>query len=120
MWKKNLEFEACNKLASSICGLKYKDLARYFRVIGKIHFFEKKIFKDGVWEEFSKKGKDKARLLELEKKIKYKEFRESLGKLIEEYTKEEVHDKLIVLVREAYGSKDEDSLYEVAKTIFKD
>ena len=36
-----------------------------------------------------------------------------------EYTKEEVHDKLILLVREAYGSKDEDTLYEVAKTIFK-
>ena len=59
-------------------------------------------------------------MLELEKNIKYKEFRESLGKLIEKYTKEEVHDKLIILVREAYGSKDEDSLYEVAKTIFKD
>ena len=120
MWKKRLDFDEGNKLASSICGLKYKDLARYFRVIGKIHFLEKRIFKDGVWEEFSKKGKDKARLLEVEKKIKYKEFRESLGKLIEEYTKEEVHDKLILLVREAYGSKDEDSLYEVAKTIFKD
>ena len=63
--------------------------------------------------------KELAKQLEVEKSIKYKEYREVFGKLIEEYTKEEVHDKLILLVREAYGSKDEDTLYEVAKTIFK-
>lgn len=119
MKKNKLEFEDGNKLASSLCGLKYKDLFRYFSVIGKYHFLEKKIFKDGVWEEFSRKGKDLAKQLEVEKSIKYKEYREAFGKLIEEYTKEEVHDKLILLVREAYGSKDEDTLYEVAKTIFK-
>ena len=120
MWKKNLEFEDGNKLASSLCGLKYEDLFRYFSVIGKYHFLEKKIFKDGVWDEFSKKGKELAKQLEVEKSIKYKEYREEFGRLIEEYTKEEVHEKLILLVRETYGSKDEDSLYEVAKTIFKD
>ena len=120
MKKNKLEFEDCNKLASSLCGLNYKDLFRYFSVIGKYHFLEKKIFKDGVWEEFSRKGKDLAKQLEVEKSIKYKEYREEFGRLIEEYTKEEVHDKLILLVREAYGSKDEDSLYEVAKTIFKE
>lgn len=120
MKKNKLEFEDDNKLASSLCGLKYKDLFMYFSVIGKFHFLEKKIFKDGVWEEFSRKGKDLAKQLEVEKSIKYKEYRESFGKLIEEYTKEEVHDKLILLVREAYGSKDEDTLYEIAKTIFRD
>ena len=120
MKKNKFEFEDGNKLASSLCGLKYKDLFMYFSVIGKYHFLEKKIFKDGVWEEFSKKGKDLAKQLELEKSIKYKEYREAFGKLIEEYTKEEAHDKLILLVREAFGSKDEDSLYEVAKTIFRD
>ena len=119
MRKKRLDYEEGNKLASSLCGLKYKDLFRYFSVIGKFHFFEKKIFKDSVWEEFSRKGKELAKKLEVEKSIKYKEYREEFGKLIEEYTKEEVHDKLILLVREAYGSKDEDSLYEVAKTIFR-
>ena len=120
MRKKKIEFEDGNKLTSSLCGLKYKDLFRYFSVIGKYHFLEKKIFKDGVWNEFSNKGKELAKKLEVEKSIKYKEYREQFGKLIEEYTKEDVHDKLILLVREAYGSKDEDSLYEVAKTIFKD
>ena len=120
MKKNKLEFEDGNKLASSLCGLKYKDLFMYFSVIGKYHFLEKKIFKDGVWEEFSRKGKDLAKQLEVEKSIKYKEYREEFGRLIEEYTKEEVHDKLILLVREAYGSKDEDTLYEIAKTIFKD
>ena len=120
MKKNKLEFEDGNKLASSLCGLKYKDLFMYFSVIGKYHFLEKKIFKDGVWNEFSNKGKELAKKLEVEKSIKYKEYREQFGKLIEEYTKEDVHDKLILLVREAYGSKDEDSLYEVAKTIFKD
>lgn len=119
MKKNKLEFEDGNKLASSLCGLKYKDLFMYFSVIGKYHFLEKKIFKDGVWNEFSNKGKELAKKLEVEKSIKYKEYREQFGKLIEEYTKEEVHDKLILLVREAYGSKDEDTLYEVAKTIFK-
>ena len=120
MKKNKLEFEDGNKLASSLCGLKYKDLFMYFSVIGKYHFLEMKIFKDGVWEEFSRKGKDLAKQLEVEKSIKYKEYREEFGRLIEEYTKEEVHDKLILLVREAYGSKAEDSLYEVAKTIFKE
>ena len=48
MKKNKLEFEDWNKLASSLCGLKYKDLFRYFSVIGKYHFLEKKIFKDGV------------------------------------------------------------------------
>ena len=119
MKKNKLEFEDGNKLACSFCGLKYEDLFRYFSVIGKYHFLEKKIFKDGVWDEFSRKGKELAKQLEVEKSIKYKEYREAFGKLIEEYTKEEVHDKLILLVREAYGSKDEDTLYEVAKTIFK-
>lgn len=109
-----------NRLANSICGLKYKDLFRYFSVIGKYHFLEQRLFKDGVWEEFSRKGKDLAKQLEVEKSIKYKEYRETFGKLIEEYTKEEVHEKLILLVREAYGSKDEDTLYDMAKTIFKD
>ena len=69
MWKKNLEFEDGNKLASSLCGLKYEDLFRYFSVIGKYHFLEKKIFKDGVWDEFSKKGKELAKQLEVEKSI---------------------------------------------------
>lgn len=119
MWKNKIDFEDGNKLASSLCGLKYKDLVKYFSVIGKIHFYDWKIFKDGVWNEFSRKGKELAVKLEVEKSIKYKEYRIEFGKLIEEYTKEEVHDKLILLVREAYGSKDEDTLYEVAKTIFK-
>lgn len=48
MRKKKIEFEDGNKLASSLCGLKYKDLFRYFSVVGKFHFLEKKIFKDGV------------------------------------------------------------------------
>lgn len=56
MKKNKLEFEDCNKLASSLCGLKYKDLFRYFSVIGKYHFLEQRLFKDGVWDEFSKKG----------------------------------------------------------------
>ena len=68
MWKKNLEFEDGNKLASSLCGLKYEDLFRYFSVIGKYHFLEQRLFKDGVWDEFSKKGKELAKQLEVEKR----------------------------------------------------
>ena len=56
----------------------------------------------------------------MEKSIKYKEYREEFGKLIEEYTKEELHEKLMLLVRETYGAKDEDTLYECAKKIFLD
>jgi hypothetical protein len=56
----------------------------------------------------------------VEKSIKYKEYREEFGKLIEEYTKEELHEKLMLLVRETYGVKDEDTLYECAKRIFLD
>lgn len=66
MKKKRLDFEEGNKLASSLCGLKYKDLFRYFSVIGKYHFLEKKIFKDGVWNEFSNKGKELAKKFDLE------------------------------------------------------
>ena len=80
MWKNKLEFEDGSKLASSLCGLKYKDLFRYFSVIGKFHFLEKRLFKDGVWEEFSRKGKDLAKQLEVEKSIKYKEYREEFGR----------------------------------------
>ena len=120
MRKKKIEFEDGNKLASSLCGLTYKDLFRYFSVVGKFHFLEKKIFKDGVWNEFSKKGKELAKQLEVEKSIKYKEYREEFGKLMEEYTKEELHEKLMLLVRETFGAKDEDTLYECAKRIFLD
>ena len=52
-------------------------------------------------------------LLKLEKVAKKK-----LVKDITEYTKEELHDKLILFVREVYGEKDEDVLYEKAKKIF--
>ena len=118
MKKNKLEFEDWNKLASSLCGLKYKDLFRYFSVIGKYHFLEKKIFKDGVWNEFSNKGKELAKKLEVEKSIKYKEYRIEFGKLIEKYTKEESHNKLILLVRDAFSAKDDDTLYESAKKLF--
>ena len=82
MRKKKIEFEDGNKLTSSLCGLKYKDLFRYFSVIGKYHFLEKKIFKDGVWNEFSNKGKELAKKLEVEKSIKYKEYREQFDMVI--------------------------------------
>ena len=48
MKRNKFEFEDCNKLASSLCGLKYKDLFRYFSVIGKYHFLEQRLFNDGV------------------------------------------------------------------------
>ena len=107
-----------NKLSSAICGLKYKDLAKYFRVIGKLHFCEKQIFKEGTWDEFSKRGKELAKQLEVEKSIKYKEYRIEFGKLIEKYTKEESHNNLILLVRDAFSAKDDDTLYESAKKLF--
>lgn len=116
--KSKFIYEDENKLSSAICGLKYKDLAKYFRVIGKLHFCEKKIFKDGTWDEFSKCGKELAKQLEIEKSIKYKEYRIEFGKLIEKYTIEEFHNNLILLIREAFGAKDDDTLYENAKKIF--
>ena len=105
-------------LSSSLCALKYKELLNFFSVIGEFHFYEMKIFKDGVWNDFSKKGKSLAVKLEVERKINYKEYREAFSELIQEYTKEELHDKLILFVREVYGEKDEDVLYEKAKKIF--
>ena len=82
MRKKKIEFEDGNKLTSSLCGLKYKDLFRYFSVIGKYHFLEKKIFKDGLWEEFSRKGKELAKQLEVDGLLDESEFSELKGKII--------------------------------------
>ena len=99
---------------------RYKELANYFYVIGLCNHYGADIFERVNIKPYMKEIRGLIDRFEIERKINYKTFRAGVIEAIEKYTKEEVHDKLILLVREAYGSKDEDSLYEVAKTIFKD
>ena len=51
--------------------------------------------------------------------MRFCDFKKQLSDYIENMAYEDHKEELMILVREAYGSKDEDTLYEVAKTIFK-
>lgn len=106
-------------LASAISSLKAKELANYIFVIGLINQKWKQLFDLGDWQFFMVEFKKLIIKLEVERKMKYCDFKKQIGEYIENMAYEEVKEELIVLVREAYGIKDDEELYEVAKRIFK-
>lgn len=65
------------------------------------------------------KFKELAIKLEVERKMRYGDFKKKIGKYIENISYEELKNEMIVLVRETYGSKEENELFKKAKTIFK-
>lgn len=106
-------------LASAISSLRAKELANYIFTIGLINQKWKQLFDLGDWQFFMVEFKKLIIKLEVERKMKYCDFKKQIGEYIENMAYEEVEEGLIVLVREAYGIKDDEELYEVAKRIFK-
>ena len=51
--------------------------------------------------------------------MRFCDFKKQLSEYIENMAYEDYKDELMILVREAYGIKDDKELYEVAKRIFK-
>ena len=106
-------------LASAISSLKAKELANYIFAIGLINYDWKQLFDLGDWQFFMVEFKKLIIKLEVERKMKYCDFKKQIGEYIENMAYEEVKEELMILVRESYGVKDDEELYEVAKGIFK-
>ena len=106
-------------LAAAISSLKARELSNYILVIGKINLFDCKLFDYCDWQFFLTKFKKLIIKVEVERKMRFCDFKKQLSDYIEKMVYEDYKDELMILVREAYGIKDDKELYEVAKRIFK-
>ena len=106
-------------LSAAISSLKAKELANYILVMGKIHTFDCKLFDICDWQFFLTKFKKLIIRVEVERKMRFCDFKKQLSDYIEKMVYEDYKEELMILVREAYGIKDDEELYEVAKRIFK-
>lgn len=106
-------------LSSAISSMRAKELANYIFVIGLINLKHCKLFKSRDWDNFMARFKELAVKLEVDRIINYYDFRTEISDLIDNMSFDECKDKLMVLVREAYGCKEHEDLYEVAKKLFK-
>ena len=106
-------------LSAAISSLKAKELANYILVIGKINLFDCKLFDHCDWQFFLAKFKKLIIKVEVERKMRFCDFKKQLSEYIENMAYEDHKEELMILVREAYGIKDDEKLYEVAKRIFK-
>lgn len=106
-------------LASAISSLKAKELANYILVIGKINLFDCKLFDYCDWQFFLAKFKRLIISVEVERKMRFCDFKKQLSEYIEQMAYEDYKEELMILVREAYGIKDDEELYEAAKRLFK-
>ena len=106
-------------LSAAISSLKAKELANYILVVGKINMLDCKLFDICDWQFFLAKFKRLIIKVEVERKMRFCDFKKQLSDYIEKMVYEDYKDELMILVREAYGIKDDDKLYEVAKIIFK-
>ena len=105
-------------LSAAISSLKAKELANYILVVGKINSLDCKLFDHCDWQFFLAKFKRLIIKVEVERKMKFCDFKKQLSDYIEKMVYEDYKDELMILVREAYGIKDDKELYEVAKRIF--
>ena len=106
-------------LSAAISSLKAKELANYILVMGKIHTFDCKLCDYCDWQFFLTKFKKLIIKVEVERKMRFCDFKKQLSDYIENMAYEDHKEELMILVREAYGIKDEEELYKVAKRIFK-
>ena len=106
-------------LSAAISSLKAKELANYILVVGKINLFDCKLFDHCDWQFFLAKFKRLIIKVEVERKMRFCDFKKQVSDFIEKMAYEDYKDELMILVREAYGTKDDDKLYEIAKGIFK-
>lgn len=106
-------------LSSAISSMRAKELANYIFVIGLINLKHYKLFRSKEWECFMVRFKELAVKLEVDRTINYCDFRIEISDLIDNMVFAGCKEKLMVLVREAYGCKDHEVLYEVAKKLFK-
>lgn len=106
-------------LSAAISSLKAKELANYILVVGKINMLECKLFDHCDWQFFLAKFKRLIIKVEVERKMRFCDFKKQLSDYIEKMVYEDYKNELMILVREAYGIKDDKELYEVAKRIFK-
>lgn len=106
-------------LSAAISSLKAKELANYILVVGKINLLNCKLFDHCDWQFFLAKFKRLIIKVEVERKMRFYDFKKQLSDYIEKMVYEDYKDELLILVREAYGIKDDEELYEVAKRIFK-
>ena len=108
-----------NSLGSAISSLKAKELVDYIFIIEKVNRTWCRLFDPYDWQCFMVKFKELAIKLEVERKMRYGDFKKKIGKYIENISYEEFKNEMIVLVRETYVSKEENELFKKAKTIFK-
>ena len=94
-------------LAAAISSLKAKELANYILVIGKINLFDCKLFDYCDWQFFLTKFKKLIIKVEVERKMRFCDFKKQLSDYIEKMVYEDYKDELMILVREAYGIKDD-------------
>ena len=106
-------------LSAAISSLKAKELANYILVVGKINMLDCKLFDHCDWQFFLAKFKRLIIKVEVERKMRFCDFKKQLSDYIEKMVYEDYKNELMILVREAYGIKDDKELYEVAKRIFK-
>ena len=50
--------------------------------------------------------------------MRFCDFKKQVSDFIEKMAYEDYKDELMILVREAYGTKDDEKLYEIAKGLF--
>ena len=94
-------------LSAAISSLKAKELANYILVVGKINLLDCKLFDHCDWQFFLAKFKRLIIKVEVERKMRFCDFKKQLSDYIEKMVYEDYKDELMILVREAYGIKDD-------------
>ena len=77
-----------------------------------------KLFDHCDWQFFLAKFKRLIIKVEVERKMRFCDFKKQVSDFIEKMAYEDYKDELMILVREAYGTKDDEKLYEIAKGLF--
>ena len=98
-------------LEAAINALRHKELSNFVYAVSKFNIKTGLLFEKEDFEYYWKALRTLIDKFEIERKIKYKEFRSELAFIIQHRTRRQFWEELIVLARESFNSEEKEDVY---------
>ena len=105
-------------LAAAIKSLRHSELANFYGVYGRLQIQWHLFCTNDEWIKFQSWMKPHIENM-MARRISFKVFKDEFADYIERLSNPYTHERLVILVRDAFNCKDDKELYRMAKEVFE-